>query len=422
MDNKYNDVDSIIKVLNDYYETELHNHIKYNGYSNTLSNNEFVDLKTKLLQTTQQFVRSFDYDLGRSVSFKRKLINYVKRVIRKLMRFMTKPYADQMLKYQESSGELFGMLINTLEHLCVDNKNFEKNNNELMELQKNLNLIINQQIDKINNSDVMIKNLEDNINLFNSEINEYKNKTFELSEKIKNILVEEEKMQEYNEACNNKFFSYSQTGEDSIIDFLINYGGNPQKAFSYLDIGCNHYKIINNTYRFYKQGYRGVLIEANPLYIDEIKENRPEDTVLNVGIGTEDCEDKIFYIVNNPDMSSFNKDAIDNAISNAGWLKIEKEINIPVMSLTNIINKYFIATPALISMDIEGDELNILNTLDFELYRPYIFVIETIEFRPRISIDNKRIEIVDFMKQKDYAEYAFTGVNSIFIDKRKINK
>ena len=67
----------------------------------------------------------------------------------------------------------------------------------------------------------------------------------------------------------------------------------------------------------------------------------------------------------------------------------------------------------------EGDELGILSSSDLEKYRPYIFIIETIEYKDRVTLNNKRNDIVDFMNENDYIEYAFTGVNSIFIDKRE---
>ena len=64
--------------------------------------------------------------------------------------------------------------------------------------------------------------------------------------------------------------------------------------------------------------------------------------------------------------------------------------------------------------------MDILKSTNFEKYRPYIFIIETIEYREKISLDNKRNDIVEFMKKNNYEEYAFTGVNSIFIDKRAV--
>ena len=63
--------------------------------------------------------------------------------------------------------------------------------------------------------------------------------------------------------------------------------------------------------------------------------------------------------------------------------------------------------------------MDILKSTNFEKYRPYIFIIETIEYREKISVTNKRNDIINLMFENDYIEYAFTGVNSLFIDKRR---
>ena len=231
-----------------------------------------------------------------------------------------------------------------------------------------------------------------------------------------NIIKEKDKVQEEF----FKYESYSQTGEDRIIDYLLNYGGNEKKGVSYLDIGCNDWRNLSNSYRLYRRGIRGVLIDANPIYIDEIKIFRPEDIVLNCGIGKEHSEELTFNILNQSDMSSFNIKTIEEAQKYSPWLEIVKKVKVPVYTLNEIYKKHFVTTPTIVSLDVEGDELEILKEADFEMYRPYIFVIETVEYRDKISVDNKRNDIIDFMIKKDYIEYAFTGVNSIFVDRRKL--
>src|SRR5689334_18987985 len=56
--------------------------------------------------------------------------------------------------------------------------------------------------------------------------------------------------------------SYSQCGEDIIIDHVFRLRGIPSP--SYIDIGANHPYFINNTAMFYERGCRGINIEANP--------------------------------------------------------------------------------------------------------------------------------------------------------------
>lgn len=70
-----------------------------------------TDLNIKLLQITQKFVETFDYELPKAYGIKEKLKKIAKRVIRKSIRFVTKPYAEQMLGFQKNICELLGMYI-----------------------------------------------------------------------------------------------------------------------------------------------------------------------------------------------------------------------------------------------------------------------------------------------------------------------
>ena len=72
------------------------------------------------------------------------------------------------------------------------------------------------------------------------------------------------------------------------------------------------------------------------------------------------------------------------------------------------------------NIDIEGDDLKILSSIDWEKWRPLIVTAETIPYQPNLVVGEKDGEIVRFMESIDYTEYAFTGINSIFLDKRRL--
>lgn len=334
----------------------------------------------KLLQTTEEFARSFEYELPIAYGIKGKITNVIKKIVRKATRFLTNPYATQMLKFQESICELQGQLIEDL----------------------------NAKSEKLAAHEAAIYNLM-------KDFNKNANTTLDISNEVANI-----KQYLFGEE-DNTFRSFSQAGEDAIISFILNYGDNSKNGISYLDIGCNRYNELNNSYHFYQEGVRGVLIDANPKFIDEIKKYRPEDTALNMGVGVESGEKMTFYSLNWDWLSSFNKEAVEATIAESPWVKIEEEIEVPIISMNDIFEKYFYTVPTVVSMDIEGDELAILDSIDMEKYRPLIYVIETINYSSKISINNKRNDIIELMSQNDYYEYAFTGINSIFIDRRKFD-
>ena len=61
--------------------------------------------------------------------------------------------------------------------------------------------------------------------------------------------------------------SYSQAGEDAVINFLFNDYG--KKQIQYLDLGTNIPHRDNNTYLFYKKGSSGVCVEADGSLINK---------------------------------------------------------------------------------------------------------------------------------------------------------
>ena len=73
------------------------------------------------------------------------------------------------------------------------------------------------------------------------------------------------------------FISYSQTGEDQILSFLLR---EEQNGF-YLDIGCNHPIKLSNSYNFYLRGWKGICVDANSELIKKfkvVKSNVPRRT------------------------------------------------------------------------------------------------------------------------------------------------
>ena len=81
--------------------------------------------------------------------------------------------------------------------------------------------------------------------------------------------------------------SYSQAGEDLILKYLFESKG--LSTPTYLDIGTNHPYLNNNTYLFYRNGSRGVCVEADKTLIKEITRLRPEDKVVNVGVSVSEA-------------------------------------------------------------------------------------------------------------------------------------
>jgi FkbM family methyltransferase len=207
------------------------------------------------------------------------------------------------------------------------------------------------------------------------------------------------------------FSSYSQHGEDKILDKLL---GNKGTGF-YVDIGTADPVRFSNTYRFYKKGWRGVLIEPNPMRIEKLKAIRPNDEVMNVGASTESGE-MTFYVFNPPNVSTFSTKGRDINIENNYLL--EREVVVKVNPLSEIFaktQKLHNGNIDFISVDTEGYDLVVLQSNDWTKYRPKFVIVECIKGDKR---DGSKDEFVDLMKKQDYAEVYYNDLNLIFKDSK----
>ncbi|MDE6005039.1 MAG: FkbM family methyltransferase [Oscillospiraceae bacterium] len=243
--------------------------------------------------------------------------------------------------------------------------------------------------------------------------------TLELSHRLE---LTEQTLQENNlyanalELFNKK--TYSQAGEDAIILYACAMLGIPFQECNYLDLGANKPVEMSNTYFFYQQGARGVLLEANPALIPALQNKRSEDIILNQAVTDKSDENIIFNILNLDGLSKIGD--ISEILEKNPTAKLMQAITIKTITVNDIIKNYFDnKAPVILNLDIEGLELEILKSIDFEIYRPLFLIIEMIPYSKNLSVGIKNQELLNFMQSKNYLEYAFTGINSIFIDKIK---
>jgi FkbM family methyltransferase len=205
--------------------------------------------------------------------------------------------------------------------------------------------------------------------------------------------------------------SYSQIGEDLIVNYLFN-SINIQKP-TYLEIGTNEPVIGNNTYFFYNKGCQGVCIEPNIELYKSIKKKRPNDTVLNIGMGLSNEQSATFYLFPHH-LSGWNTFSETEArIRERESSTKAREISVALKNINDIIEKHFTPYPNFISIDVEGLDLEILQSLDFQKFHPEVICVETISFSTT-NTEVKLQEIIDFVHSKGYFTYADTHVNTIF--------
>ena len=205
--------------------------------------------------------------------------------------------------------------------------------------------------------------------------------------------------------------SYSQSGEDIIIDYIFRLRKISLPTF--IDLGSNHPFSLNNTFLFYKRGSRGVNVDANANLIKLFDQYRPQDKNINLGV-SDKAGQLDFYIISDPALSTFlEEEALMH--QNYGRTIIAK-IPVQMKSIDSIVYDYCGGVyPDLVSIDVEGLDYLIIASMNLTRSKPKVICIETVEFTSN-GTGKKRVDLIKAVVNKGYTLYADTNINSIFVE------
>lgn len=213
----------------------------------------------------------------------------------------------------------------------------------------------------------------------------------------------------------NRFFfrcSYSQEGEDMILARLFE---NVRAGF-YVDVGACHPKRFSNTYFFYLRGWRGINIDASSGTAKLFNSCRPKDINLEAAV-SDKKEILAYYIFNEPALNGFSKE-LSEYRNQKGNFKIIGEKKIETSTLKEIFSRLLPQGQLIdfLSVDVEGFDLQVLRSNDWNKYRPKKVLAEDCGK----SLENiMNSEIYRFMKNINYNFIAKTANTLFFSDNEK---
>lgn len=176
-----------------------------------------------------------------------------------------------------------------------------------------------------------------------------------------------------NNISKYKNLSFSQEGEDRI---LSRYFEGQSHGF-YIDIGAHHPFRFSNTYLFYKEGWKGINIEANPDIFHLFNKYRNQDININQAVGLEG-QSLNYYKFHEPALNSFDKEISQKRI-NEGW-KLKEIQALSITPLEHVLDKHLPKNQSIdfMSIDVEGLDLEVLKSNNWEKYRPKIVLVENL--------------------------------------------
>ncbi len=191
-------------------------------------------------------------------------------------------------------------------------------------------------------------------------------------------------------------YYWSQEGEDIILRRIFE---NKKNGF-YVDIGAHHPYRFSNTYYFYRIGWRGINIDANPQSIELFNKYRKRDSNLNLAIGLSKRIMK-YYMFNEPALNTFDE-LLAKERNNSGIYKIIEVKEVEVYPLKDVLEKFLPKGQEIdfMNIDVEGLDFEVIQSNDWNKYRPKVLLVEILPSHTvEKLIDN---EIYKYLKNIGY--------------------
>lgn len=204
--------------------------------------------------------------------------------------------------------------------------------------------------------------------------------------------------------------SFSQEGEDRI---LANIFRGKNSGF-YVDVGAHHPYYLSNTHLFYKRGWRGLNIDANPECILKFKRIRKEDINVNSGVGSTTGK-LAFHNFEEPALSTFDEQLSEHRQREGR--KLKEKILVQVEPLNFLLGKYLPENVQIdfLNVDVEGLDLDVLKSNDWERYRPSVILVECLNLDLENLSEN---ETYQYLKGRGYRFFGRLVNTCVFIENK----
>ena len=199
--------------------------------------------------------------------------------------------------------------------------------------------------------------------------------------------------------------SFAQEGEDLILRRV--FEGKPPGRF--VDVGAHHPYRFSNTWLLYREGWRGINLDATPRSMDAFRAGRPHDVNLECAV-SDGAGERRFFLFEEPALNTFSAALADEYVR-SGWSLRETAL-LPARTLASILAQHAPDWPSfdLLSIDVEGEELPVLRSNDWTRFRPRVIVAEVLN---ATLADLAASEIGRYLAGHGYLAFAKT-LNSIF--------
>lgn len=165
------------------------------------------------------------------------------------------------------------------------------------------------------------------------------------------------------------------------------------RPVTYIDAGAYHPIWLSNTWNLYRAGGHGVCIDPNPEACRRIRRTRRRDRVIEAAVSTERGR-AAFYVAPHRGNSSIRPDHMTDSVERGDVATVTLADAAGLLDRVDVL-----------SLDVEGMDLAVLEATDFSAFRPLVICVETPDREPFVRL----------LARHGYDPYALTPPNTIFV-------
>lgn len=201
--------------------------------------------------------------------------------------------------------------------------------------------------------------------------------------------------------------SFSLEGEDLILASLLR----EVELGVYIEVGANHPTRISNTYRFYQMGWTGLAVDGNDAFAPMWATQRPNDVFVQALV-SDSVKDAEFLVFPDDTIST-----MDAQTSKRYASRFEsKDIEVRYVKTATLESLRVAHLPEgeihLLSVDVEGEDLNVLKGGNLGVMKPGVVVVETKNCSLYQVLES---DIVRHMTDIGYRLVAKTPLDAFFV-------
>lgn len=200
------------------------------------------------------------------------------------------------------------------------------------------------------------------------------------------------------------FVSYAQNFEDVMLWRAL---GSVEQGF-YIDIGANDPVVDSVSQAFFERGWQGVHVEPTRQFAEKLALMRPGDRVEQLAVGQEEGV-LTFFELEGTGLSTASPDIAEHHQKN-GFLV--NQIDVDVIPLSRILEKYCNRDIHWLKIDVEGFEREVLESWGDSNVRPWILLVESTQ---PLSKKESFQDWEDLVLSKGYEFAYFDGLNRYYV-------